>query len=393
MASRKNGILPQWARTVKNEIQDFLQSGNYYVTEELAKEVSVINNELDHLSLDDTFLTSSKDWQSKPGNFTPSETSHHYSGALNAINKVGANLRECKFRLSNKSINGKQENQLRELHQWAVSCLKNAQQELEPFTFDAADRIKQFGDSIGVTDRYTGYRNNLSRNTRDPFKMNTTWMDKGGELGLMNNLTRSHTTLGSPSLDQRVMSRSMRYVGEPTTQFSEFGGVPPANIGALKKQVRFGQFNPPMRVTRGYRTIDSLYPKSTAPLDGGQPRQSSVMDEVKTLNALNACAQYDKIDKLANSNPQDKKPYELTSAQEQAGINTNYPGRTEYMLRYTKPERDMGTTEFKINPSPDFSIYGRPMQTSVYHPSITEYQARYDWPSCDKIVRLPWLRN
>lgn len=65
---------------------------------------------------------------------------------------------------------------------------------MEPFTFDAADRIKQFGDSIGVTDRYTGYRNNLSRNTRDPFKMNTTWMDKGGELGLMNNLTRSHTS-------------------------------------------------------------------------------------------------------------------------------------------------------------------------------------------------------
>lgn len=57
--------------------------------------------------------------------------------------------------------------------------------------------------------------------------------------------------LGNPVLDQRVMSRTLRAVGEPTSDFSEFGGVPPANMGALKKQIRFGSSNPPMRVTRG----------------------------------------------------------------------------------------------------------------------------------------------
>ena len=67
-------------------------------------------------------------------------------------------------------------------------------QDMEPFTANASDRIKQFGDAMGVTDRYTGYRANLTRGTRDPFKMETKWVDPSGELGLMNSLTRSNTS-------------------------------------------------------------------------------------------------------------------------------------------------------------------------------------------------------
>ena len=64
--------------------------------------------------------------------------------------------------------------------------------ELAPFTHGAADRIKHFGDHIGVTDRYTGYRNNLTRGTRDPFKLETSWMDKSTRGGqLLNGLSRS----------------------------------------------------------------------------------------------------------------------------------------------------------------------------------------------------------
>ena len=65
-------------------------------------------------------------------------------------------------------------------------------QDMAPFTYGAADRIKQFGDHIGVTDRYTGYRNNLTRGTREPFKLGTSWMDKTTKGGrLINNLSRS----------------------------------------------------------------------------------------------------------------------------------------------------------------------------------------------------------
>lgn len=67
-------------------------------------------------------------------------------------------------------------------------------QEMNPFTHGAADRIRQFGDHIGVTDRYTGYRNNLTRGTREPFKLGTSWMDKGTQGGyLMSSFDRSNS--------------------------------------------------------------------------------------------------------------------------------------------------------------------------------------------------------
>ncbi|XP_005108686.1 uncharacterized protein LOC101862217 [Aplysia californica] len=393
MAMRTGGAVRNAVSAVRGDIQDVLQSGNFYVTEEIARELSVINNALEHIALDDTFLSTSQDWRSKPGNFTSRQTNEHMSGALSAVNQVGNRLYDYKSKLANRNILGKQENELRELHQWAISSLKSSQKDMEPYTLDAADRIKQFGDTMGVTDRYTGYRQNLTRGTRDSFKMQTSWMDKNGEIGLMNNLDRSHTTIGSPGLDQRVMNRTVRTVGEPSLEFSEFGAVPPSNIGAMKKQIRFGDCNPGMRVTRGYRTIDSLYPKSTGPLDGGAARSSNVMNEVKTLNAMNAASQYERMEKLANQRPATTAPYEKMSVQEQAGINTTFPGRTEYMQRFKAPDTDVPTSDFRINPAPNFGIYGRPMQTARYVPSFTEYQTRYEWPDAEKIVKLPWLRN
>ncbi|GFO27240.1 hypothetical protein PoB_005374500 [Plakobranchus ocellatus] len=375
-------------KSARSEIQDILMSGNYYITEEIARELSVINNALEHLSLDGTFLSTSADWQNKPGNFAPNQITGHMSGAMCAINQVGNKLAELKGRLGTRVVQEKQENELRELHQWAVSSLKNSQKELEPYTFDAADRIKQFGDTIGVTDRYTGYRQNLTRGSRDPFKMQPTWMEPSGQLGLMNNLTRSHTTVGCPTLDQRVTMRTA-----DCSELNQFGPVPAANIGAMKKQIRFGTTNPPMRVTKGYTTVDSLFPKSSAPMDGGAVPRSSVMDEVKAINAQNACAQYEQMEKQANRTCVPKQPYEELSVQEQAGINTTFPGRTEYMQRFKAPDTDLPTSDFRINPSPNFSIYGRPMQRARYIPSFTEYQTRYEWPDAEQIVKLPWLRN
>lgn len=53
-------------------------------------------------------------------------------------------------------------------------------------------------------------------------------------------------------------------------------------------------------------------------MSGGTPLGSSVMDEVKTLNALNACDFYEKMDKEASFTPTaSKQPFENMSAQEQ----------------------------------------------------------------------------
>ena len=46
-----------------------------------------------------------------------------------------------------------------------------------PYAHASTDRIKQFCDHIGVTDRYTGYRNNLNRGSRDPVRLAYSWLD------------------------------------------------------------------------------------------------------------------------------------------------------------------------------------------------------------------------
>lgn len=48
------------------------------------------------------------------------------------------------------------------------------------------------------------------------------------------------------------------------------------------------------------------------------------------------------------------------SIQERCGINTTFPGITEYMKRYNMKRLPDKVTAFNINPTPDFSVYGRP---------------------------------
>lgn len=368
-------------KTIKGDIVDILQSGNYYVTEEIARELFGINNALEHMALDTTFLSTSQEWRKKPGNYSEQCVNEQMAGAMSAVNQVGNGLYSYKNRLAKRNVIGKQENELRELHQWAVSSLCNAQQCLEPFSMSAADRIKQFGDTIGVTDRYTGYRANLTRGNRDPFKLETSWMDKQGEQGLMNSLRRSKTTLG-PCRDQRV-----------TFDNNSFGAVPSTKLGPLQRQVTFGDVDiqPQQMVSIGNRTCNTLYPKAPGAINNCGSTRSSVMDEVKALNSLNACDYFNKSN--ASSRPKTAGAYLRMSVQEQAGINTDFPGKSEYMHRFKSPVSDMPTPDFKINPTPNFAVYGRPMQTAKYVPSFTEYQTRYEWPDAEKIVKMPWLRN
>ena len=52
--------------------------------------------------------------------------------------------------------------------------------------------------------------------------------------------------------------------------------------------------------------------------------------------------------------------YPMRSIQERCGINTTFPGITEYMKRYNAKRPAEKLTAFNINPTPDSSIYGRP---------------------------------
>ena len=113
------------------------------------------------------------------------------------------------------------------------------------------------------------------------------------------------------------------------------------------------------------------------------------MSDMKTANAINATLNSQRTGDITT---QPRGPRNL-SVQEQAGINTTFPGKPEYMTRYKAPPHDIKTSHFIINPTPDFMLHGRPLGLTTYTPSFTEYQTRYEWPDGNKIVKLPWRRK
>ncbi|XP_067674576.1 uncharacterized protein [Haliotis asinina] len=361
-----SGGLASSVQTAKRDIGDILQSGKYYCNEEIARELTAVSNGLNHLNLDDKFLSTSKEWQGRKGPMASTAA----PDAASVVGRLSGVLQNYKHQMEGSRITEKQENEIREMHQWAVTNLRNSQKDMMPYTLAATDRIRQFGDHIGVTDRFTGYRNNLTRTAREPDP--TMWANRPA------GLSRSHTTIGAPSMEQKLR------MGEQTAQ----------PYGVMGKKVTFGSEWPASYTVRGYRTIDSLYPRSTTNTIKGNLRPSTVMADVKSMNALNArLAETGFPSPRAQSATLMSKPPSTMSVQEQAGINTQFPGRTEYVSQYTRPPMDLPTSHFTINPKPDLSIYGRPLGVKQYYPSSTEYQTRYMWPDGSRIVKFPWLRK
>ncbi|XP_060555100.1 uncharacterized protein LOC132715990 [Ruditapes philippinarum] len=361
MMGSRRGALSSTVDTIKRDINDICQTGNYYVTEEIGNEFNNIANGLDHLKLDGYLMNTSADWQK---GFDSAQVTAHNSNAKNVLDSLAATLYDYRSKMGNTSIQACQENEIRERHNWALNSLRNVEQDMTPFTHGAADRVRQFGDHIGVTDRYTGYRNNLTRGTRDPFKLGTSWMDKSIQGGQLRSSFARSNTFAAPSMAE---ARTM------------------AAPGSAK--VRFGTTQPGKVDVRGYQTVDSLYPRSNTMFVDDAASRSQALANLKAANALNAST--------SNSQAFTAMPrgHKNLSVQEQAGINTTYPGRTEYMTRYKKPPQDVKTSDFIVNPTPNFMLHGRPLGLTTYSPSFTEYQTRYEWPDGNKIVKLPWRRN
>ncbi|XP_060077353.1 uncharacterized protein LOC132556914 [Ylistrum balloti] len=360
---RTHPALQTGSSSLDKEIREIIESGQYYYTAEIATELNNISNALDHILLDSNFLTTSPDWGSKLND-------EEARGAGAILIKIAGFLNEYKSVMANRAIEMAQEVNIRQNHHWAMENLLNLQQELGPYTECAADRVRQFGDQVGVTDRYTGYRNNLTRGSRQPFRMSTSWMDQSAPQGYIDTQRPSTAGYFTP---RQITSM-----------------IPPrVKSAALGSRVHFAQGSGPQKITtRGYRTIDTLYPFSSSVGQENPPSYSQKLLELKSQNTYNA-------NSSGLQRPKMTSPHSMQtlSVQEQAGINTTFPGRTEYMTKYGRPPMDIPTSAFNINPSPDFTLHQRPLGRATYDPSNTEYQVRYDWPDSEKIVRMPWLRK
>jgi len=213
--------------------------------------------------------------------------------------------------------------------------LSAIQQDMVTHASSSADRIRQFCDNVGVTDRYTGYRHNLNRGQRDPQRLGNAWL-------MANTYNRARDTVAGRSAPLRsaVPQKSVSFAASP---------------GVVSRSV-------------------------SAPV---LPREA--MTRRTTGNLL--------TDPAMEAHQRRVKSGPTKSIQEQCGINTVFPGRTEYMRRYGPPDLSGNVTGFVINPSPNFYKHGRNLMHLHPPKSLSEHQARYTWPSGDKIPRMPWLRK
>ncbi|CAF4720800.1 unnamed protein product, partial [Rotaria sp. Silwood2] len=74
-----------------------------------------------------------------------------------------------------------------------------------------------------------------------------------------------------------------------------------------------------------------------------------------------------------------------------AGMNINYPGKTESAISYVKPEEPSYSLSLPIA-QPDYTSVGRPLTHLVPGSTATEYIQSYTFPDAEKVERYPWLR-
>ncbi|KAK2151879.1 hypothetical protein LSH36_347g00009 [Paralvinella palmiformis] len=301
--------------TVKSDLGHVMHGGDFYATPEVCREMKHIESGIDHIRLDHDFLRSSREWGNQ---WSPESVNMSKQGAIVAMDRATGTLQDIKNNMNARRIQSLQENQVRNSHQKSVTQLRGVERNMGPYAHESIDRIKQFCDHIGVTDRYTGYRNNLNRGTRDPVKLGYSWLDNQNKNPFNNSL----------------------------------------NVG--------------------------WKPGSTVP-----SRHSYSGPAMRGSLSAPASRPHGQVDVNANPN----MTHTTRSIQEQCGINTNFPGHTEYMDRYVHPPKDQATPAYIVNPLPDYGIHGRPLGQPKFERMGTEYQTRYEWPDGNKIVKLPWLRE
>lgn len=333
---QQNETLDRDIRNLQTTFNQILTSGTHYLTQEITSHVQLINNALDNIKLDHEFRRSSKNW-SKQFDANEMQTDRAY---VQQIIRQGEDLiRELNTYLHTTTVQNKEENQLRELHSWACDSLKNYLNNLQPFASGSYARLDNIAHHLGVTDRYTGYRHNLTRSGNQPLNVHTVWADR--KLPRVGTAGRHQST---PDWKQSV--HAYRHYGPSVTTTSN-----------------------PLTANHNQKLLGYLQTKAQPSTELRRP--------TTTPNFMSRSM-------ISES--------DLDREVRKAGINLIYPGKTEFMDRYTKPA-ELPISPFTINPQPDFSLPGRPLARLVPDSFNSEYTRSYVFPDATKVEKFPWLRS
>jgi len=292
---------------------------------------------LDNIKLDYEFQRGSKNWSKQ---FDANDMKLNTTNIQQILAK-GHNLtRELNTCLHVTTVQNKEENQIRELHSWACDALIDYLQNLQPYASSSYARLDNIAHHLGVTDRYIGYRHNLTRGGSHPLNVHTVWADRK-----LPRVSTAGAQQSSP--DWKNYVHSYRHYG------------PSSTTAAASPN----------------RQIVTNNPKLLGYLRTAQPTE--IKRPTTTANFRSQSLIYES---------------ELDREARKAGINLTFPGKTEFMSRYKKPE-ELPYSPFIINPQPDFTLPGRPLARVIPDSFNSEYTRSYVFPDSTKIEKYPWLRS
>ncbi|CAF2713630.1 unnamed protein product [Rotaria sp. Silwood2] len=336
--SHQNEVLEKDIKSLQFKFNQILTSGCHYYTQEIANHIKHINNALDNIKLDHEFQRGSKNWAKQ---FDSNQMKLNETNIEQLIAQGYSLTQELNTCLHTTTVKNKEENQIRELNSWTCSTLLDYLQALQPSASGSYARLDNIAHHLGVTDRYIGYRHNLTRSGNQPLNVHTIWADR--------KLPRSKTFIQQPSTpDWKAWVHAYRHYGPSATTTTTTSNEQTTN----NNQKLLGYLQPTQTTT--------------------ESNQSSTKSNFYSQSCI-----YDN---------------DYNNEVRKAGINLTFPGETEFMDRYKKPE-ELPYSPFTINPQPDYTLPGRPLARVVPDSFNSEYTRSYVFPDSSKIEKFPWLRS
>ncbi|CAF1211498.1 unnamed protein product [Rotaria sordida] len=309
-------------KDIKNlqlNFSQILTSDCYYNTSEIINHIKHINNALDNIKLDYELQYGSKNSAKKL------ETNKMDIKQL--ISKGNDLSQQLNTRLHTVTIKNKEHNQIREIHNWACNSLLEYLQSLHPYASGSYARLDNLAHDLGVTDRYVGYRNNLTRNGNQPINVHTIWADR--------KLPQSSIP------DWKDWIHSFRHNNLSITTSEQLSN-------------------------NNQKFLDSI--------GTTQPTEIQHLNTRKNITSQSFVYANDHNTHLSK-----------------AGMDINYPGKTESAVRFVKPAKPSYSPSLPIA-QPDYTLTGRPLAHLAPESPPTEYVQSYIYPDASKVERYPWLR-
>uniref|UniRef100_A0A1I8HQ41 DUF1311 domain-containing protein n=1 Tax=Macrostomum lignano TaxID=282301 RepID=A0A1I8HQ41_9PLAT len=204
-------------RAAHRSVLETCDPERYQLTQPVCQQLSAVDNGLRHMKLDNHFLDRSELWRQR---VPCSEVAEHRERSTDALRRGEAFLQDYRAAMSKEFAETLTDGQSAANQSAALDGLRGFRREFDPNALAAHNRVQRFCDWVGVTDRFTGYRNNLTRGSREPLRFDPQWRRGDADFPRLCHPKFVPETLANSGPPQRT---KFDYVINPQPDFSVIG--------------------------------------------------------------------------------------------------------------------------------------------------------------------------